>query len=242
MPFSQSEAAVKALDVTTMWWHHITYSNIRNSLLTSTERILYFMFALPYLFYLTLITYKTIASCHIPFLIVFSKLLSEWSVLMNRIMSYLAEARVHNLGPKWYHPGGGEGGVGGTSYVGQYGMLGYTWVIFEKFSVLFPRDGFLFLTKFLYFFLQGGYLFWRKFLYLSNKMEPICKKFSVFHSTKLLHFTHKILFLYISTRWVSFQEIYCSGWNQLKRSCRLSQTLLIDLNNHLSRTGLFTDL
>ena len=48
---------------------------------------------------------------------------------------------------------------GGTSYVGQYGMLGYTWVIFEKFSVLFRRDGYLFSTKFLYFFLQGGYLF-----------------------------------------------------------------------------------
>ena len=48
---------------------------------------------------------------------------------------------------------------GGASYVGQYGMLGYTWVIFEKFSVLFPRYGYLFSTKFLYFFLQGGYLF-----------------------------------------------------------------------------------
>ena len=89
-------------------------------------------------------------------------------------------------------PGEGGGRGGGTSYVGQYGMLGYTWVIFEKFSVLFPRDGYLFSTKFLYFFCKVGIYFKEKILYLSNKMEPIYTKFSVFYSIKLLHFTHKI--------------------------------------------------
>ena len=42
------------------------------------------------------------------------------------------------------HPGGGEG----TPYVGRYVMLGYTWVVFEKFSVLFLRDGHLFQQNF----------------------------------------------------------------------------------------------
>ena len=51
----------------------------------------------------------------------------------------------------------------GTSYVGQYGMLGYTRVIFEKFSVLIPRDGYLFSTKFLYFFCKVGIYFEEKF-------------------------------------------------------------------------------
>ena len=47
--------------------------------------------------------------------------------------------------------------------VGQYGMLGYTWVIFEKLSVLFQRDGYLFSTKFLYFFCKVGIYFAEKF-------------------------------------------------------------------------------
>ena len=46
-----------------------------------------------------------------------------------------------------------------TSYVGRYVMLGYTWVVFEKFSVPFPRDGDLFFNKISVLFLQGGYLF-----------------------------------------------------------------------------------
>ena len=47
------------------------------------------------------------------------------------------------------------------------------WVpFFNKISAFFPRS---------------GYLFWRKFLYLSSKMEPICKKFSVFYFTKWVH-------------------------------------------------------
>ena len=134
----------------------------------------------------------------------------------------------------------------GTSYVGQYGMLGYTWVIFEKFSVLFPRDGYLFSTKFLYFFCKVGIYFEEKFCICWTRWNPFTRNFLYFipQSSCILH----IKFLYISTWWVSFQEIYCSGWyctsgwNQLKRSCQLSQTLLIDLNNHLLRTGLFTDL
>ena len=138
-----------------------------------------------------------------------------------------------------------RGGGGGTSYVGQYGMLGYTWVIFEIFSVLFPRDGYLFSTKFLYFFWKVGIFFEEKFCICRTRWNPFTRNFLYFipQSCCILH----IKFLYISTWWVSFQEIYCSGWycsgwNQLKMSCQLSQTLLIDLNNHLLRTGLFTDL
>ena len=66
--------------------------------------------------------------------------------------------------------------------------MGYFWEIFCTFSVRWVP----FFNKISVFFLQGGYLFWRKILYLSDKMEPIYKKFSVFYSTKLLHFTHKI--------------------------------------------------
>ena len=62
------------------------------------------------------------------------------------------------------------------------------WEIFCTFSAIWVP----FFNKISAFFLQGWYLFWRKFLYLSNKMEPICKKFSVLYSTKLLHFTHNI--------------------------------------------------
>ena len=86
----------------------------------------------------------------------------------------------------------GVGGGGGALPMSGSTMLGYTWVIFEKFSVLFSARWVPFFNKISVFFLQGGYLFWRKILYLSNKMEPIYKKFSVFYSTKLLHFTHKI--------------------------------------------------
>ena len=66
--------------------------------------------------------------------------------------------------------------------------MGCFWEFFCTFSARWVP----FFNKISVFFLQGGYLFWRKFLYLSNKMEPICKKFSVFYSKKLLHFTHKI--------------------------------------------------
>ena len=66
--------------------------------------------------------------------------------------------------------------------------MGYFWEIFCTFSARWVP----FFNEISVFFLQGGYLFLRKILYLLNKMEPIYKKFSVFYSTKLLHFTHKI--------------------------------------------------
>ena len=106
--------------------------------------------------------------------------------------------------------------------------MGYFWEIFCTFSARWVS----FFKKISVFFLQGGYLFWRKILYLSNKMEPFTRNFLYFipHSCCILH----IKVLYISTWWVSFQEIYCSGWycsgwNRLKRSCSLSQTLWLTL-------------
>ena len=85
----------------------------------------------------------------------------------------------------------------GTSYVGQYGMLGYTWVIFEKFSVLFPRDGYLFSTKFLYFFCKVGIYFEEKFCICRTRWNPFTRNFLYFipQSCCILH----IKFLYIST-------------------------------------------
>ena len=85
----------------------------------------------------------------------------------------------------------------GTSYVGQYGMLGYTWVIFEKFSVLFPRDGYLFSTKFLYFFCKVGIYFEEKFCICQTRWNPFTRDFLYFipQSCCILH----IKFLYIST-------------------------------------------
>ena len=70
-------------------------------------------------------------------------------------------------------------------------MLGYTWVVFEKFSVLFSRDGYLFSTKFLYFFhemgtffkklsgffVQGGYFFVWIFLCVFQKVGAIYAEF-----------------------------------------------------------------
>ena len=86
------------------------------------------------------------------------------------------------------------GGRGRTSYVLCRAVrdarlyMGYFWEIL----CTFPGRWVPFFNKISVFFLQGGYLIWRKFLYLSNKIEPICKKFSVFYSTKLVHFTRKI--------------------------------------------------
>ena len=86
----------------------------------------------------------------------------------------------------------------GTSYVGQYGMLGYTWVIFEKFSVLFPRDGYLFSTKFLYFSCKVGIYFEENFCICRTRWNPFTRNFLYFipQSCCILH----IKFLYISTR------------------------------------------
>ena len=83
----------------------------------------------------------------------------------------------------------------GTSYVGQYGMLGYTWVIFEKFFVLFPRYGYLFSTKFLYFFCQVGIYFEEKFCICRTRWNPFTRNFLYFipQSFCILH----IKFLFI---------------------------------------------
>ena len=98
--------------------------------------------------------------------------------------------------------------------------------------------GTFFQQNFCIFFCKVGIYFEENFCICQTRWNPFARNFLYFipQSCCILH----IKFLYISTRWVSFQEIYCSGWycsgwNQLKRSCKLSQTLLIDLNNHLSR-------
>ena len=110
-------------------------------------------------------------------------------------------------------PGGGR-----TPYVGRYVMLGYTWVVSEKFSEFFPRDGYRFSTKFLYFSFKVGIYFEEIFCICQARWNPLARKFLHFipQSWCNLH----IKFLYISARWVSCQEIYCSGWNQVKRSAR----------------------
>ena len=71
-------------------------------------------------------------------------------------------------------------------------MLGYTWVVFEKFYVFFSRDGYLFSTKFVYFFhemgtffqetfciffVQGGYLFVGFFWCIFQKLGAIYAEF-----------------------------------------------------------------
>ena len=101
----------------------------------------------------------------------------------------------------------------GTSYVGQYGMLGYTWVIFEKFSVLFREMGTFFQQNFCIFFCKVGIYFEENFCICQTRWNPFTRNFLYFipQSCCILH----IKFLYISTGWESFQEIYCSGWNQL---------------------------
>ena len=90
------------------------------------------------------------------------------------------------------HPGKG------TSYVGQYGMLGYTWVIFEKFSVLFPRDGYNFSTKFLYFFCKVGIYFEENFCICQTRWNPFARNFLYFisQSCYILHITYFCIFLH----------------------------------------------
>ena len=93
----------------------------------------------------------------------------------------------------------------GTPYVGRYVMLGYTWVVFEKISVLFPWDGYLFSTKFLYFFCKVGIYFEENSYICRARSNPFTRNFLYFipQSWCNLH----IKFLYISARWKAFQEI-----------------------------------
>ena len=79
----------------------------------------------------------------------------------------------------------GGGGGGDTSYVGRYVMLGYTWVVFEKF-LYFSARWVPFFNKISVFFCKVGIYFEVNFCILSSKIEPICKKFSAFYSTNLM--------------------------------------------------------
>ena len=109
--------------------------------------------------------------------------------------------------------GEGGGGGGGTSYVGMYVMLGYTCMgCFEKFPVLFPRDGYLFSTKFMYFPFKVGIYFEENFCICQVRCNPFARNFLYFIPQSLCNL--HIKFLCISARWVCFQEIYCYGWNQ----------------------------
>ena len=65
--------------------------------------------------------------------------------------------------------------------------------------VLFLRDGGLFSTKFLYFFRKVGIYFEENFCVCRTRWNPFAKKKSIFYSTKLVQFTHKIS-VFISAR------------------------------------------
>ena len=113
-----------------------------------------------------------------------------------------------------YIPRGGEGHS--LCWVVRYARLymGCFWEI--SVGLLFPQHGYLFSTKFLYFFRKVGIYFEENFCVCRARWNPFARNFLYFipQSWCNLH----IKFLYISARWVSFQEIYCSGWNQLKTS------------------------
>ena len=85
-------------------------------------------------------------------------------------------------------------------------MLDHTWVVLGIFFLLFPQDGFLFSTKFLYFFCKVGIIYFEeKFCICQARLNPFATNFLYFipQSWWNLH----LKFLYISSRWVSFQEI-----------------------------------
>ena len=82
-------------------------------------------------------------------------------------------------------------------------MLGYTWVVFEKFSVLFSRDGYLFSTKFLYFFHEMGTFFQETFCIFCAKWVLFCRNFFVCFPKGGCHLRR--IFLYFPARWVSFK-------------------------------------
>ena len=111
-------------------------------------------------------------------------------------------------------PRGGHSLCRAVRYARLY--MGCFWEI----SVLFPRDGYLSSTKFLYFFRKVGIHFEENFCVCRARWNPFPRNLLYFipqswcKNNQHLH----IKFLYISARWVSFQEIYCSGWNQLKTS------------------------
>ena len=82
-------------------------------------------------------------------------------------------------------------------------------VIFEKFSVLFPRDGYLFSTKFLYFSARWVSILKTISVWISVFVEQdgtdLQEIFCVYYSTKFLHFTHKISVYFYEIE-ISFQD------------------------------------
>ena len=97
------------------------------------------------------------------------------------------------------HPGKG------TPYVGQYVMLGHTWVVFEIFLYFFCEMGTFFQQNFCIFFCKVGIYFEENFCICQARLNPFATNFLYFipQSWWNLH----LKFLYISSRWVSFQEI-----------------------------------
>ena len=87
-------------------------------------------------------------------------------------------------------------------------MLGYTWVVFEKFSVLFSRDGYLFLTKFLYFFHEMGTLFQETFCIFCAKLVLFCRNFFVCFPKGGCHLRR--IFLYFGFKVGGFPVSYIS--------------------------------
>ena len=83
-------------------------------------------------------------------------------------------------------------------------MLGYTWVVFEKFSVLFSRDGYLSSAKFLYFSHEMGTLFQETFCIFCARWVLFVGIFGVFYK-----------------RWVRFMQkfsVFSSKVGILKRT------------------------
>ena len=134
------------------------------------------------------------------------------------------------------HPRGGHSLCWAVRYARLY--MGCFWEMFCTFSVRWvPRS-----------FQQNFCIFSARWVSILKKLSVLVKQDGT-HLQEIFCISFQkvggilhIKFLYVSARWVSFQEIYSSGWNQFKRSCKLSQILLIDCNNHLSRTGLFTNV
>ena len=110
-----------------------------------------------------------------------------WSLV--RLQGSDKSTAYDKIDPKELPPHGR--GVGGTPYVGWYVMLGYTWVVFEKFLYFFREIGTFFQQNFCIFSPRWVSIL-KKISVFVEQMEPICKKFSVFYSTKLVQFTHKI--------------------------------------------------
>ena len=71
---------------------------------------------------------------------------------------------------------------------------------FEKFSVLFPRDGYLFSTKFLYFPVQVGIYFEENFCICQARWNPFSRNFLYIIPQSCCNLHIKLL--YISARWV----------------------------------------